>query len=236
MKLSLTLNTLFEECHHICPTLSQGKQRKIRRNLKTLCKNLSNYGLIALKWAQFGYFNGLLLAFRHGTISSVCFASDGSIISVYHENFLQNKLASHRVSNIEILDQYILISYIESYLTCVNLKKNFDRNKRYFKFKLKSNCSIQTVNFESNPNKAPQSKHKHLTVSQEHIILWWNSTPFSNWSMPNTDAPNSANLLLLNRQNLSVITSETIEGEILKVSFKDVTNLFFVLTKNIFFF
>lgn len=230
MKLSLTLNTLSEESYRICPTLSHGKQRKIKRNLKVLFKHLSNYGLIALKWAQFGYFNGLLFAFRHGTISSVCFASDGSVISVYHENFLQNKLASHRVSNIELLDQYILISYIEPYLTCVHLENNFDQNKKYLKFKIKSNCSIQTVNFNPNPSKPPQSKHRQLSISREHIMLWWNTTNFSNWSMPGTEGLNLSNLLILDYQNLSVITSETIEGEILKNCFvPDQPNKFSVL-------
>lgn len=217
MKLILSLNSLFDnKCSNICPSISNSKQRKIKNRLKTLRNHMANYGLIAIKWAEFGYFNGLLLVFRHGTITSICFASDGSICSVYHENYLHTKLASHRVSSIEIDSQYILVSYIEPYLTYISLDRNFDSKKKYLKFKLKSNCISKTIQLDRN-NRHILSK-RNLIVSPQHAIVWWNTTLFSNWSLPggNCQAPN---LTLIKLDSLSIIASERISGEIIKNNF-----------------
>lgn len=215
MNLTLCLNTLFDECDNVSPLLSSGKQRKIRLRLKSLSNQMSNYGLIAVKWAQFGYFEGLLLVFSHGTISSVCFSADGTITNVYHEKFVHTKLPSYRVSSIEIQDGYILISHIEPYLTHISLETNFDRSKKYLKFKLKSSCAMKTVSLGRN-NRHLLSK-RNLAVSEEHALLWWNTTLFSNWFLGNNNHNHIPNLLLFRLDSLNIVASEAIEGEIIKV-------------------
>lgn len=219
MKLSLALNTLFgDQGDNLSVGLSLRKQRKIKHRLKELSNHLSNYGLISLKWAQFPYFEGLLLVFRHGTISSVCFTAEGTISSVYHENYLHDKLPSNRVSSIEIDDTFIVISYIEPCFTVISLEKNFHPNKRYLKFKLKnSSCAIRTVNLGRSQSRQVLSKRNiSLNLETGHLILWWNTAPFPNWALP-VDNSRTPNLIFMEQKSLNVLATETIDGEIIKV-------------------
>ena len=214
MNFTFFLSTLFgENLNHINPLLSNRKQRKIRHRLKVLSNHVLNYRLISMKWAQFGYFEGLLFVFSHGIISSVCFSMDGTINNVYHEKFLHSKLASSRVCSIEIQDQYILISYIEPYLTYISLNVNFDRSKKYFKFKLKNNCPIKTVNLDQSDNRLSK---RNVIISEQHAIFWWNTNLFSKWSFYGHNA-NAPNLVVFSLNTLNIVTSETIDGEIIKV-------------------
>lgn len=214
MELSLTSICLFNE-YNISSNVKQGRdQQKIKRNLKLLNSYLGQYSLLNFKWISTITFKGLIFAFNHGIISSVCFDQNFSILYISHDQFIMNKLSSKRISAIEITEKFILISYFEPQLVYISLEDNFKSEGTYKKFKLNKNCSIKNINIDKFLKK---STKRNLAVSDQFALVWWNRTPYRNsW---NTQSSDFDNLLVFNFDDLSVADFCSIDGEIIQADF-----------------
>lgn len=212
MELSLSSICLFNE-YRTNNELKSGQQQKIKQRLKLLKNYLCQYNLIKIKWINFDYFNGMIFIFSHGVISSICFDANYSLLSVCHDHFILNKLTSKRISTIDITERFILISYVEPYLACIPLEDNF-KTKTYTKFKLKNNCTFKQINLKKY---ITSSAKRNLAVSNQYALIWWNSLPYRhNWTSNNSSS-NERNVIMFCFNDFSVIETNPINGEILRV-------------------
>lgn len=241
MNITLSWNTIFntstiddEWSSNICSSLDADKIRKIKKRLKELAELIATVKLFTIESIQNNHFQGLVLLFANGIISSIGLDHNKQILDVHHDDFVQSKLLSHhRVSSIHFaLDSGIYILYVQQpTLTHISLENNFKNNKKYTKFKIKSDCQVRTIQLEQqrDHHRDGGSLKRHLTVSTETVLVWWNVGLHTKWNPGASQG--CPNLLAIDSSfPFKVTARETIDGEIIKVypSFYRTTEFIFV--------
>lgn len=210
MELSLSAISLFGQETNISSSLCNEKRTKLKKHLKTLLENIGNYRLVCIKWAEYPYFKGLILLFSHGIISSICFGVNNQIIDVYHDSYLVNKLASRRVSSMQLNESFIVITYLEQWITIVRLHTSGKSVEHKFKISHKSQCKTIALDNGGSPVR------RDLMLLDNVALVWWKKDIFAQRSF--TSIQSEQNMHIVNLAKLDVIAGHSINGEILQVS------------------
>ncbi|KAH7639036.1 hypothetical protein HUG17_3069 [Dermatophagoides farinae] len=204
--------------------------QKIRRRLKLLEHYLNNYSLCQIKWLErrTNGFRGIVFAFNHGLISSICFDSDyQSIIAIGHDQIVPHKLSSKRISSIEITGNAVLIAFVEPLIAMVE----FDNlNESRCKLKFKNNYRLKHLEQLGGHNNGRGLAKRNITICESgHLtLLWSNRMPHRPIikSLPITSTAKQQqqqmekNLALLALDDFRLIEFDhSINGEILQADF-----------------
>lgn len=218
MELQLKLTTLFNQIdgHENSSKANQNTQSKsIRKKLKTLSHYISNYGLITMKMIDNEFVHGLLLIFSHAVLSLIQFDPNFEIIAIHHDDSLCGKLSNRRISKIRITDHFIVISFIEATLAFVSIKDAF--TKRCFKVVGSGEKTLKWINFDRYCNRHTK---RNLEILDNLVIFWWNTALLTKWTAPtNKSLTSPPNLVVFDLKVSSIIATETIYGEIIKVNY-----------------
>lgn len=219
MELRLKLTTLF---NHIdgdengAPEEKNGRSKSIRKKLKILSHYISNYGLITLKMIDNESVHGLLLVFSHAVFSLIQFDCNFEIIAIHHDDSLCGKLSNRRISSIRITDRFAVISFIEATLAFVSIENVF--TKRRFKVAGGggSETALKWINFD---RYCTRHTKRNLEIFDNLVIFWWNTALLTKWTAPTGKSmATPPNLIVFDLSSSSIIATETIYGEIIKVS------------------
>ncbi|XP_027204900.2 WD repeat-containing and planar cell polarity effector protein fritz homolog [Dermatophagoides pteronyssinus] len=235
---SFELSSLLSRCllNGYQPNIDRLKSyqiQKIRRRLKLLEHYLINYSVCHLKWFERlpNGFRGIVFAFNHGLISSICFDSDyQSIIYVGHDHIVPNKLSSKRISSIEITDNAVIIAFVEPFIAMIEFDDSIDLGP---KLKFKNNYRLKHLEQLGGHNNGRGMAKRNIAIceSVNLALLWSNRMPHRpiNKLLPITPTVRPTqqqiekNLALLTLDDFRLIEFDhSINGEILQADF--VTN------------
>ena len=225
MFLKLKSYNLLNNCQIDCE--SDNKRRKIRERLKELSLLMSNWRLISIEWNK--KWKAVIIVFNNGIISSIYLNCNNSVVNVYHDRYLVNKLLSEHMVNVVFRDNYILISYTQSKLTLVSVNQSIHK-KNKTKLKLTNrNTIISAIDLE---NGITRRVERNLLVNEsgDLLIVWWKTGTncVAPWSAPGRNLRDLANIFVYNftKNNFELISLGIISGHIYRVSIIGINAIF----------
>ena len=188
---------------------------------------MSNWRLISIEWNK--KWNAMVIVFNNGIISSIYLNRNNSVINVYHDKYLVNKLLSEHMVNVVFRDNYILISYTQSKLTLVSVSQSVHK-KTKTKLKLTNrNTIISAIDLE---NGVTRRVERSLLVNEsgDLLIVWWKTGTncVAPWSAPGRNLRDLANIFVYNftKNNFELISLGIICGHIYRVSIIRIITIF----------